>query len=117
MVFSRQGQSGEEKWTYEANMLKREFMRLHIYWPHVPYIKKSRWYDSTSTQTSEEARAAWQCTRRIWLFKTSIISNQLLICILPALECGSCLWGAGKRRGEAGVWEEFELFWWQIGKR
>ena len=53
---------------------------------------------------------------RIWLFKPDDILNQFMTCILPALEYGSCLWGAGKRRGEARVWEEFETFWRQIAK-
>ena len=115
VVFNRQVQSVEEKWTYEGNQLKvvSEFKYLGL------MFHDSRRAGATIEHRLKQAKrlvATWKRRCRIWLFKPDDILNQFMTCILPALEYGSCLWGAGKRRGEARVWEEFETFWRQIAK-
>ena len=114
-MFNRRKQCNEEQWTYDNHKLKvvSEFKYLGL------MFHESRRAGAMIEHRLKQAKrlvAAWKRRCRIWLCKPTEIVTQFMTCSLPALDYGSCLWGAGKRRGEAKVWEEFEAFWRQIAK-
>ena len=115
VVFNRRKPIKEYVLFYEGKKLavKAEFKYLGL------MFHESRRNGGMIEHRLRQARkliAAWKRRCKIWLFKPKEIVNQFMTCVLPALEYGSCLWGAGQRRGESKLWKEFETFWRQIAK-
>ena len=58
---------------------------------------------------SKRLVAAWMRRCAIWMFKPDVVVHQFKTCVMPALEYGVGLWGAGQYRST--IWEKVESFW------
>jgi hypothetical protein len=65
-------------------------------------------------QQGKRLVAAWLRTCDFWLFRPDMVINQFKTCVLPAMEYGVCLWGAGAYQTHA--WEQVEIFWRYIAR-
>jgi len=58
--------------------------------------------------------AAWMRRCNIWCFKPDVVVSQFKTFVLPALEYGVGLWGAGTYKSH--TWEQVEVFWRYIAR-
>ena len=58
--------------------------------------------------------AAWLRRSEIWSMDPATMVTQFQTCVMPALEYGVSIWGAGQYN--SNVWEQIEVFWRSIAK-